>query len=199
MGELDKVPVYVDSPLAIDATEVFRLHPECFDDDAIAIGANAHGVLDSPQFHYIRSRNDSKAIMRSHRPCIVIAASGMCEAGRILHHLRSGVDDARNTVLIAGFQAAQTLGRRLVEHEPEVNVLGTRVPVRAEVAVLNGYSSHADAEELLRYCEPARPRCQRTFLVHGELDQSTALANSLRSAGHSDIAIPAAGERFFIQ
>lgn len=195
-GDLKSVPVYVDSPLAINATEVFRFHPECFDDDAIAFGANSHGVLDAPQFHFVRTREESKAVMRNARPCIVIAASGMCEAGRILHHLRSGIDEARNTVLIAGFQAQNTLGRHIVEHEPEVSILGGRVPVRAEVAILNGYSSHADAQELLDYCKPASPRCRNIFLVHGELDQSTAMAASLGSAGHPGVTIPAPTEQF---
>lgn len=195
-GDLESVPVYVDSPLAINATEVFRFHPDCFDDEAVAFGANSHGVLDHAQFHYVRTREESKALMHNGRPCVIIAASGMCEAGRILHHLRSGIDDAKNTVLIAGFQAANTLGRRIVEHEREVNILGSRVPVRAEVAIINGYSSHADSEELLRYCEPAKPRCRKIFLIHGEPDQSTALANSLRSAGHKDVAAPAPADRF---
>ncbi len=195
-GNLESVPVYVDSPLAINATDVFRLHPECFDDDALAFADNPDGILDAPQFHFVQGREESKAVMRSGKPCIVIAASGMCEAGRILHHLRSAIDETRNTVLIAGFQGAHTLGRRIIDREPEVNILGDRIPVRAEVVVMNGYSSHADSEELLHYAQPALPRCRKVFLVHGELDQSTALAASLNSAGHNDIAIPAPSDRF---
>lgn len=197
-GQLERVPVYIDSPLAIDATEVFRLHPECFDDESSAFADHPEGLFDAGDFHYVHSRDSSKAIMHSGRPCIVIAASGMCEAGRILHHLRSGVDEERNTILIAGFQAKFTLGRRFVEGEKEVPILGDRFPVRAEIVVLNGYSSHADRDELLRYADGLRGRCRRVFLVHGELEQSTALAEGLRSAGHADVSIPAAAERFLL-
>jgi metallo-beta-lactamase family protein len=167
-GELKSVPVYVDSPLAIDATEIFRLHPECFDDQAAAMADDPYRFLHGPEFHFVQTREESKVVMRSGHPCIVIAASGMCEAGRILHHLRSGADDARNTILIAGYQAAHTLGRRIVERQSEVPILGDRIALRAEVAVLNGYSSHADSEELRQYAEPARGRCRKIFLVHGE-------------------------------
>jgi metallo-beta-lactamase family protein len=122
----------------------------------------------------------------------------MCEAGRILHHLRSGADNARNTILIAGYQAAHTLGRRIVERQSEVPILGDRIELRAEVAVLNGYSSHADSEELRRYAEPALGRCRKVFLVHGEPEQSTALAATLQSAGHKEVAIPATGDSFVL-
>ncbi len=198
-GDLESVPVYVDSPLAINATGVFRLHPECFDDEAIAFAENPGGLLDAPEFHFVQGREESKAVMRSGRPCIVIAASGMCEAGRILHHLRSAIDEAKNTVLIAGFQAAHTLGRRIVDRQREVPILGDRIELRAEVVVMNGYSSHADSEELLHYAEPALPHCRKIFLVHGELDQSTALAAALQSAGHKEVVIPAPGDQFTLE
>jgi metallo-beta-lactamase family protein len=172
----------VDSPLAIDATDIFRLHPECFDDQAALLAGDSNGILHAPEFHFVHTRDESKEVMHSGRPCIVIAASGMCEAGRILHHLRSGVDESRNTVLIPGFQAAHTLGRRIVERQRELPILGARIELRAEVAVLNGYSSHADSEELLRYSQPALNRCRKVFLVHGELDQSTPLAAARKSS-----------------
>ncbi len=197
-GDLKSVPVYVDSPLAIDATEIFRLHPECFDDQAATMADDPFSFLHGPEFHFVQTREVSKAVMRSGRPCIVIAASGMCEAGRILHHLRSGADNARNTILIAGYQAAHTLGRRIVERQSEVPILGDRIELRAEVAVLNGYSSHADSEELRRYAEPALGRCRKVFLVHGEPEQSTALAATLQSAGHKEVAIPATGDSFVL-
>jgi len=193
-GELGRLPVYVDSPLAINATEVFRLHPECFDEDAREFAINPGGILNGPAFHFVQTREDSKRVTRRRAPCIVIAASGMCEAGRILHHLRNGVENERNTVLIVGFQAAHTLGRRIVEREESLSIYGERHKLKAEVVVLNGFSSHADAIELKKHTDPLAGRCEKVFLVHGEMDQSTALAETMRASGHRDVRIPAMGE-----
>jgi metallo-beta-lactamase family protein len=193
-GELERIPVYVDSPLAINATEVFRLHPECFDDDAREFAHNPGGILNGPAIHFVQTREDSKRVTRRRAPCIVIAASGMCEAGRILHHLRNGVQYERNTVLIVGFQAAHTLGRRMVEHEEFINIYGERHKLKAEVVVLNGFSAHADAVELKKHTDPLAGRCKQVFLVHGEVDQSSALADTMRASGHRDVQIPAMGE-----
>lgn len=197
-GELAGVPVYVDSPLAIDATDVFRMHPDCYDKEAEKLLNNHGGLFNGPEVQFVRTREESKAVMNSGQPCVVIAASGMCEAGRILHHLRSGADDRRNTILIVGFQAEYTLGRRIVDRNPKLRIFREEVDLRAEVAVLNGYSSHADAQELLQYAGPAHGRCRQVYLVHGELDQSTALASSLKSAGLADVRIPAMGDQFTI-
>jgi metallo-beta-lactamase family protein len=123
---------------------------------------------------------------------VIISASGMCEAGRILHHLKHHLPDPRSTILIAGYQADGTLGRRLVERRTEVRVLGMMVPVKAEVVVLNGLSSHADHGDLLRALGPLAPAVVR--LVHGEPDRAEALATGLRGIGFTDVAIPAAGE-----
>ncbi len=193
-GELDRVPVYVDSPLAINATDVFRLHPECFDEDARAFAHNPGGILDGPAIHFVQTREDSKRVTRRRAPCIIIAASGMCEAGRILHHLRHGVKHERNTVLIVGFQAAHTLGRRIVEREPFVRIYGEKHALKAEVVVLNGFSSHADATELKAHTDPLAGRCKAVFLVHGEVDQASALADTMRASGHRSVRIPAMGE-----
>jgi len=195
-GELERLPVYVDSPLAINATEVFRLHPECFDRDAREFAVNPGGVLDGPAFHFVQTREDSKRVTRRRAPCVIIAASGMCEAGRILHHLRHGIAHERNTVLIVGFQAAHTLGRRIVERDEYLRIYGERHKLKAEVVVLNGFSSHADAGELKKHTDPLARRCKRVFLVHGELDQSTALAESMRASGHEDVQIPEMGENW---
>jgi metallo-beta-lactamase family protein len=127
-------------------------------------------------------------------PCVIVAASGMCEAGRVLHHLKHNLPDPRNTVLIAGYQAESTLGRRLVGRSPEVRVLGRTVPVRAEVVVLNGLSSHADHGDLLRMLGPLAGATARVRLVHGESDRAAALAEGLRGLGFADVAIPDRGE-----
>ena len=153
-GKLPDVPVFVDSPMAARATEVFGAHPECFDDETLAL-LDAHPELFTGRHvRYTESPLESMTLNRMPEPAVVIAASGMCEAGRILHHLKHHLADARSTVLIAGYQAEGTLGRRLVERATEVRVLGRVVPVKAEVVVLNGLSSHADHGDLLRMLGP---------------------------------------------
>ena len=124
-------------------------------------------------------------------PCVIISASGMCEAGRVLHHLKHNLDNPRNTILIAGFQAEHTLGRRLVERRPEVRVLGQIIPVRAEIVTLNGLSSHADHGDLIRMLTPLAGKTERVRLVHGEPPRAEALATALRSLGFADVGVPA--------
>jgi metallo-beta-lactamase family protein len=148
-GKLHALPIYVDSPLAAEATEVFRLHPECFDEETARLLEEHPDLFGGKRIHYIHSVEESKALNDRPEPCVVIAASGMCEAGRILHHLKHNIEDARNTVLIVGFQAPETLGRRLVEKKPEVRILGRTYKVRAEVVAANGFSSHADHSDFL--------------------------------------------------
>jgi metallo-beta-lactamase family protein len=179
--------------MAVNATDIFRLHPECYDMDARAFGENG-GILDGRQFHYVRSRDESKRINRLSRPCIVISASGMCEGGRILHHLLHSIEDQRNTILIVGFQGASTLGRRIVERDEFVSIFGEKVRLAAEVVVLNGFSAHADAAELKAYTDPLAGICRRAFLVHGEPDQAAVLAETMMRSGHKDVRIPAMGE-----
>jgi metallo-beta-lactamase family protein len=191
-GKLHDVPIFVDSPLATKATEVFRAHPECYDEqtrDLLAADPSLFGEL---HVRYVERVDESIALNRYPAPCVIISASGMCEAGRILHHLKHHLPDPRSTILIAGYQAEGTLGRRLVERRTEVRVLGMMVPVKAEVVVLNGLSSHADHGDLLRALGPLAPAVVR--LVHGEPDRAEALATGLRGIGFTDVAIPAAGE-----
>jgi len=195
-GELGALPVYIDSPLAVNATDVFRLHPECYDHDAREFTSATGSIFGGPSFEYVQSVEESKRIIRRRSSCIVIAASGMCEAGRILHHLRHTVQHERNTILIAGFQAVHTLGRRIVERSEYVKIYGEKHKLKAEVVVLNGFSAHADARELKAHTDPLAGRCKKVFLVHGEIDQSSVLADSLRAAGHREVHIPAMNESF---
>jgi len=197
-GDLPRVPVYVDSPLAVNATEVFERHPECYDAKAREFANHMGDLLDGPGIHFVREREDSKRLMRRKAPCIVISASGMCESGRILHHLRHGIIHPNNTVLIVGFQAEHTLGRRIVERQQTVRIFDEPIPLRCEVVVLNGFSSHADARELKKHTDPLIGRCKQTFLVHGEMDQATALANTMRGDGHARVDIPASGDSFVL-
>jgi metallo-beta-lactamase family protein len=192
------LPVIVDSPLAVRATEVFRKHPEIYDQEAAAFHRLTGGMLSCELCRYTQSVQESKALHGQPGPMIIISASGMCEAGRILHHLKNNVGDAKNTVLIVGYQAAHTLGRRLVEKQKRVKIFGETYEVRAKVKTLNGFSAHADASELLDLCSPIAKTTKQAFLVHGELDQSEPLAARMREAGFADVIIPERGQTFRI-
>lgn len=190
-GVLPKVPVYVDSPLSIGATEVFRLHPECFDQEALAFQKHNGGdIFGGDCCVYTRTVDESKALNEVKEPCIILSASGMCETGRILHHLANNINNPRNTILIVGFQAANTLGRRLVEKAKQVRIYGEPYDVKAKVAVLNGFSAHADCDELDATVRPQAKRCRTAILIHGEPDQAEAMAKRMRAMGYKDIRIP---------
>jgi metallo-beta-lactamase family protein len=193
-GRLPALPIFVDSPLAADATEVFRLHPECFDDQTAELIEEDPDLFGGRLVRYTRSLEESKRLNGLTDPCIIIAASGMCESGRILHHLKHNIEDPRCTVLIVGFQAPATLGRRLVEGEPEVRILNRRYRVRAEVRVLNEFSSHADHNDLLTFFAPLAGTTRQVRLVHGEPPQAEALAQSLRELGFTNVEVPAYGD-----
>lgn len=193
-GKLPDVPVYVDSPMATRASEVFHAHPECFDRETMQLLGEHPGLFAGHRVRYIESVHESIALNRGTEPCVIISSSGMCEAGRILHHLKHNLDNSRTTVLIAGYQAEHTLGRRLVERRSEVRVLGRMVPVRAEIVVLNGLSSHADHDDLMRMLVPLAADTGRVRLVHGEPHRAEALAAALRAAGFADVAAPDRGE-----
>lgn len=193
-GRLPDVPVYVDSPMAVRATEVFRAHPEYFNPEAQALLRCYPDLFGERHVHYIDKVHESIALNGRPEPCVIISSSGMCEAGRVLHHLIHNIEDARSTILIAGYQAADTLGRRLVERRPELRILGRTLTLKAEVVVLNGLSSHADHNDLMRELSPLAASTQRIRLVHGEPDRAAALADALRAAGFSDVGVPERGE-----
>jgi metallo-beta-lactamase family protein len=193
---IPEIPIYVDSPLAVNATEVFRLHPELFDAEARAFQRQTGDILGSGCCTYLRDAEESKKLNTRRSSCIIISASGMCETGRIVHHLRNNVQNARNTILIVGFQAEHTLGRRIVERLPHIHIFGEKLRLKAQVVVLNGFSGHADGEELGRLLRPLAPACRTAFLVHGEVDQMEALAVRLRGDGFGEVRLPAAGEAF---
>jgi metallo-beta-lactamase family protein len=195
-GRLPDVPVFVDSPMAVRATEVFRAHPECFDEPTLQLLAEQPDLFGERHVRYVEKVHESLALNDRPGPCVIISASGMCEAGRILHHLRHHIENPRSTVLIAGYQAEGTLGRRLVERRPEVRILGRLLPVKAEVVVLNGLSSHADHGDLLRSLGPLAGTAGKVRLVHGEPARAEALAEGLRAAGFADVGVPERGESF---
>lgn len=182
---IPSIPIYIDSPLAIDTTTVFGMHPEVFDQSEDLV-RKVKDLFDFPLVHYTRAVEESKALARMHGPMVIIAASGMVEAGRILHHLTQGASDPRNTILIVGFQAEHTLGRRIVEKAPVLKIFGAEVPLRAQVEVINGYSAHADRTELGRWIDALRsgsPELGGVHLVHGEQQAQDALQTSLSAKG----------------
>lgn len=182
-GRIPEVATFVDSPMAVDATEIFRLYPESFDEET-----RSHLERGDPfgfkQLRYLRSVEDSKALNTMDAPFIVIATSGMCESGRILHHLRRHVGDPRSSLVFVSFQAEHTLGRRLADGISPVSILGERHDVRLQVHRLDSFSAHADRDELLAWVRTL-PRVGRIYCVHGEEHQSSSLALLLRSQGFS--------------
>jgi len=175
---LPEIPVYVDSPMADKITQVFNESTQYMDDDFHELKNQVGEVMRPSWVKFTSSVAESKAVTASKDPCIVIAASGMCEYGRILHHLKHGIENPDNTVVIVGFQAAHTLGRRLVEKQEEVKIFGDLFQRRAEVKVLNAFSAHADRHDLIEYVRQVKPK--KVCLVHGEQDQREALAKALR-------------------
>jgi len=184
-GVIPHVPVYVDSPLSVNATEIFRMHPECFDRETRELVHARRNPLGGDNVTYTRDVEESKALNETDGPMIIISASGMCEAGRILHHLKNNIGDERNTVLIVGYCAQHTLGKRLVEKEPVVRIFGEKYTRRSPVEVLNAFSAHADRVELLDYFKRCHSNVEKFFVVHGDEDQSAALADTLRLKGYT--------------
>jgi len=192
-GLVPKIPIYVDSPLAVNATDVFRLHPEAFDRTERLV-RETDELFRFPLVKYVRSVEESKALNALHGPAIIIAASGMAESGRILHHLLNGIGDHRNLVLFVGFQASYTLGHRLQSGEKRVRIFGEEMDVRAEVASIDGYSAHADRAELQAWVRGLGEPPRVAFAVHGEAQQVEAMAGLLRDARVSDVRIPNLGQ-----
>ena len=194
--ELPRLPIYVDSPLATGITQIFRKHPEAFDEETQAFQRqDTHGgVFAFDQLSYTRSVEESKAINDLEGPAVVISASGMAESGRILHHLRRNLGDARNTVLITSWMAPHTLGRRLADGEKTVRIFGEEQPVRAQVVSIDGLSCHADQAELAAYVQAAGSHVRHVFLVHGETGPAQALSAHLREAGTKEVSYPAMGD-----
>ncbi len=196
-GKMPPMPVYVDSPLTVKITDVFRLHPECFDPETRALIGGHESPFDFDQLRYVATKEDSQAIDAEDRPSVIISASGMCEGGRVLHHLKATIEDPKNAVLIVGFQAPDTLGRRLVEHRARVKVFGVERDLRAEVIVMNGFSAHADQAGLLDFVREARQggQLKKIFLVHGEPGPQKAILDRLAATGFTAARAPAPGER----
>jgi metallo-beta-lactamase family protein len=179
--KIPSLPIFVDSPLAVNVTTVFRGHPECFDEGTQAFLNNGEDPFGFSRLRYVREAADSKKLNSLEGPFIVISPSGMCEVGRVLHHLRQNIGDPRSTVLITGYQAENTLGRKLIDGMKEVKIFGEPMEVKAEIASLQALSGHADRDELLDWMKPITPTLKKVFLVHGEPDQAAGLIGTIRN------------------
>ncbi len=210
-GDVQRVPIYVDSPLATKLTRVFGEHPEVYDQethaDFLQKGQNPFAF---EQVHFTESVQESMSIMRENKSHIVISASGMCEAGRILHHLRHKIHSPKHTILIVGYMAQHTLGRRILElgrayaksgrsgPPPMVKFFNKEYPLKAHVVRLGGFSAHADKNELTRFIQQSNLRIKKVAVVHGEEDQTLAFADHLRQSG-LDVFVPKTGERLHLK
>jgi metallo-beta-lactamase family protein len=190
---LPPIRIFVDSPLAINVTEVFKLHPECFDPEARAFLDKHGNIFGFDGIEYVSSREESIALNHIAGPAMIISAAGMAEAGRVLHHLRNNVEDEHNTILIVGFMAQHTLGRRLAERRPRVRIWGVERDLRAHVEVLDSFSAHADRNDLLTYAAACGKGTRRIFLVHGELQAQKSLRDAMK-ARELHAEIPERGE-----
>jgi len=194
--EIPDFPIFVDSPLASAVTEVFKKHQEEWDADACTFYNKGEDAFGWKRLRYIQTVQESKALNDLKMPFMVMSASGMCEAGRILHHLKNGIEDPRNLVLITGYQAENTLGSKLVAKLPEVNILGEPMRVRAQVESIDSLSGHADRQELLDWMAPVAPRLKKVFLVHGELAAMQILKGKIEERYKLEVVCPKRGDRF---
>lgn len=196
-GLLPPIPVYVDSPLSVNATRVMGRHTDEFNPDIRAYIAHDGNAFDFPNLHYISDVEDSKALNGQPWPAIIISASGMAEAGRIKHHIRNNIDDSRNTILLVGYASPNSLGGALKRGDREVTIFGDRYPVRARVAVMDSFSAHADYAEMMDYlaCQD-KSKVKTLFLVHGEYDEQQAFRQRLLADGWPRVEIPEQGQGF---
>ncbi|HOZ49248.1 MAG TPA: MBL fold metallo-hydrolase [Candidatus Hydrogenedentes bacterium] len=195
-NRIPDIPVYVDSPLTVNITEVFRLHTDLFDDEMKRLMERTGDPFQLKRIRYIRNQEESMELNERHEPMLIISAAGMCEYGRILHHLRNNIEDKRNTVLIVGFQAKNTLGRQIVERSKEVRIFGIKHALNAEVKTLNALSAHAGRSELLAFGKRFKSRAERVLLVHGETTAISALKSGLEAEGCANVSVQHAGIPF---
>jgi len=197
--EIPDIPIYVDSPLSVNISEVFINHPECYDKEIYEeFIQNRKNPFGFGRLQYTHSVEESKALNSINGPAIIISSSGMCENGRILHHLKNNIEDSRNLILIVGYMAQDTLGRRIFEKQPMVKIFDEEYHLKAEVQVMNAFSGHADRSDLLEYISKIKD-LKKVFLVHGEESQSLSLRDYLKEIGIKDIEVPARGESFTLE
>jgi metallo-beta-lactamase family protein len=189
-GDLPEIPVYVDSPLAVNASEIFKQHPECYDKEMLQTVRSGHPALDFGLLTYVQSLDESKALNERRDPMVIISASGMAEVGRVVYHIRYAIEDRRNTIMIVSWQSPETLGRRLADREKQVRILGDTFIRKAEVATIGGLSAHAGQNFLQEYAGRVRQSVQQIFLVHGEPKTAGIFMEKLRDAGIKRVSYP---------
>lgn len=198
-GDIPSLPVFVDSPLAVNATDVFRMHPESWNAEVqeFLVEGRRRSPFDYGEVEYVRNVRRSKQLNNLYSPAVIISASGMAESGRILHHLKNNIGDPANTILTVSFMAQHTLGRRIKDGVKQVRIFGEEYDVRANVEAIDGYSAHADQTELLAWAHNFdQSRLQQTFLVHGEADAAETLAEKLRTEDVEHVTIPRLHQSF---
>ena len=197
IGKLPKVEVYVDSPLAVNATHIFEMHPECFDEELVRYIATDSDPFGFKGLHYIRDAEQSKALNKSQEPCIIISASGMANAGRVKHHIFNSIDNPNNTILFVGYCASNTLGAILKERPSTVKIFGQELPVNASIETMDSFSAHGDQQEMFEVIKNQKQGLQKLFLVHGELPRQEVFKYFLKGNGFScPIFIPKLGQEF---
>lgn len=196
---LPRIPIFVDSPLAIDATEIFRMHPDCFDQQLNRYMLTDPNPFGFKHLHYTRKVEDSKKLNDMKDPCVIISASGMITGGRIKHHIFNHIEDARNTVLIVGYAAPYTIGGQLRDGAEEISMFGSKLKVNAQVEIMDSFSAHGDYQEMIEYIDNQnREKLKKIFLVHGELDSQKQFKEHLKNAGFNSIYIPGLEQEFNI-
>lgn len=198
-GRLPKIDIFVDSPLAVNATTVFRMHPECYNGNFLRVLSKDSDPFGFDNLFYITKVEDSKRLNDHKKPCVIISASGMMEAGRVKHHLANNITDPRNTILVVGYCAPTTLGARIVRGDKEVSIHGTIYPVKAEVKKIESFSGHGDYKEMISFisCQDKKSLA-KIFIVHGEYETQKKYVSSLNNEGFSNIEIPAKGQEYEI-
>ena len=195
-GLLEPLPIYVVSPLSTNATEIFKHHPDLYDKDAHEYWRSRGDLFGTGRVTFITDVASSKALNERREPMVIISSSGMCEAGRVLHHLKNNIEDESNTVVIIGFQAQHTLGRRIVERREELKIYGRYYKLLCRVETLNGFSAHADRDDFAKLLGPLASRLKAAFVVHGEGSRMDAMKDMLKFAGCKTVHIPSPGENF---
>jgi metallo-beta-lactamase family protein len=196
---LPDVDVYVDSPLSTDATNIMRMHPECFNNDMLEYMKTDSDPFGFKNLHYIQSVDESKALNHHNKPCIIISASGMMEAGRVKHHLANNIENPNTTILVVGYCAPSTLGARISRGDKMVSIFGHHYNVNADIEHLESYSAHADYQEMARFlsCQDKK-KLKKIFLVHGEFEVQQHYAEYLKKNGFNNLIIPESKEQFYI-
>jgi metallo-beta-lactamase family protein len=198
-GKLPKIDIFVDSPLAVNATTIFRMHPECFNKEILQVMENDSDPFGFNNLTYITRQEDSKKLNDYKGPCIIISASGMAEAGRIKHHLANNISNPQNTILMVGYCSPVTLGARIARGDKEVSIFGTVYKVNAEVRSIDAFSGHADYKEMMTFLDcQDKSAVQRTFLVHGEYQTQLKYSERLQESGFGNILIPSMRQEFVI-